>query len=195
MTKTFRDNCDINIVQRTSCEPLFPDVSTQWKMYFFVPSVYSCMHHIYGVISGRHASSDGVWSITLVARVYTTYAGEQVLVVIRFNATFLPLRPYWEKMPICFLNDAKSLKTIGCVLWCSQIVHIRPYSLNTTTAFYIVTECVEVTVLVWGRVQAKTHSYFSWPWPGLDYNFNNLSSVFYSGCSVAASVRVGEKLP
>ena len=26
MTKTFRDNCDINIVQQTSCEPLFPIV-------------------------------------------------------------------------------------------------------------------------------------------------------------------------
>jgi len=24
MTKTFRDNCDKNIVQQTSCEPLFP---------------------------------------------------------------------------------------------------------------------------------------------------------------------------
>ena len=28
MTKTFRDNCDINIVQQTSCRPLFPDVQT-----------------------------------------------------------------------------------------------------------------------------------------------------------------------
>ena len=26
MTKTFRDNCDINIVQQTSCETLFPVV-------------------------------------------------------------------------------------------------------------------------------------------------------------------------
>jgi len=26
MTKTFGDNCDINIVQETSCEPLNPDV-------------------------------------------------------------------------------------------------------------------------------------------------------------------------
>jgi len=37
MTKTFRDNCDKNIVQQTSCEPLFPDVQMQLKMYFFVP--------------------------------------------------------------------------------------------------------------------------------------------------------------
>jgi len=39
MTKTFRDNCDTNIVQQTSCEPLFPDVQMQLKMYFAVPSV------------------------------------------------------------------------------------------------------------------------------------------------------------
>jgi len=31
MTKTFRDNCDINIVQQTSCEPLFPVVQMQLK--------------------------------------------------------------------------------------------------------------------------------------------------------------------
>ena len=35
MTKTFRDNCDINIVQQASCEPLFPVVQMQLKMYFF----------------------------------------------------------------------------------------------------------------------------------------------------------------
>ena len=31
MTKTFRDNCDINIVQQTSCEPLFPVAQMQLK--------------------------------------------------------------------------------------------------------------------------------------------------------------------
>jgi len=34
MTKTFRDNCDINTVQQTSCEPLFPDVQIQLKCSF-----------------------------------------------------------------------------------------------------------------------------------------------------------------
>jgi len=29
MTKTFRDNCDINIMQQTSSQLLFPDVRTQ----------------------------------------------------------------------------------------------------------------------------------------------------------------------
>jgi len=65
MTKTFRDNCDINIVQQKSCKPLFPDVSMQLKMYFFVPSVHPCMHHNYGVISGSHACKDCVWHLIL----------------------------------------------------------------------------------------------------------------------------------
>jgi len=90
MTKTFRDNCDINIVQQTSCELLFPDVQMQLKMYFFVPFVRPCMHHNYGVISGREACRDCVWPIILDAELYTTCPGERVLVVIRFNATFLP---------------------------------------------------------------------------------------------------------
>jgi len=48
MTKTFRDNCDENIVQQTSCEPLFPDVQMQIKRYFFVPFARPCLHHKYG---------------------------------------------------------------------------------------------------------------------------------------------------
>ena len=47
MTKTFRDKCDINMKQWTSCELLFPDVRTQWNMYSFVPSVGPCMHNNY----------------------------------------------------------------------------------------------------------------------------------------------------
>jgi len=34
MKKTFRDNCDINIVQQTSCELLFPNVQMQLKCTF-----------------------------------------------------------------------------------------------------------------------------------------------------------------
>ena len=95
---TFRDNCGINIVQQTSCEPLIPDVQMQLKMYIFVPVVPPCMHHSYGVIiSGRHACSVCVWSIILDAELYTTCPGERMLVAIRFNATFLPLRPCYKK--------------------------------------------------------------------------------------------------
>jgi len=47
---------------------------------------------------------------------YETFRGERVLVVIRFNATSLPLRPYSEKLWTTFLNDAESLTTYDCVL-------------------------------------------------------------------------------
>ena len=36
--------CDINIVQQTSCEPLFTVVQMQLKTYFFVPFLRPCMH-------------------------------------------------------------------------------------------------------------------------------------------------------
>jgi len=45
------------------------------------------------------------------------------------------LRPYCEKIYTIFLNDAEILTRYFCVLWCSQNIYIRPYSLNTTTAF------------------------------------------------------------
>jgi len=46
-------------------------------------------------------------------------------------------KAYCEKICTSFLNDAESLKTYGCALWCSQIVYILPYSLNIyiTAAF------------------------------------------------------------
>ena len=49
--------------------------------------------------------------------------------------------------PTCFLNDTRSPTMHGCTLWCSQIFFtgICPYSLNTATAFYFVTECPAVT--------------------------------------------------
>jgi len=54
MTKTFRDNCDKNIVQQTSCDHLFPDVQMQLKTYFSVSFVRPCLHHKYGGISESH---------------------------------------------------------------------------------------------------------------------------------------------
>jgi len=64
------------------------------------------------------------------------------------------LRPYCEKMCTTFLNYAGILTTCGFVLWCSQIVYIRPYCLNTATAFYFVTECSDVAVFFRLRVCA-----------------------------------------
>ena len=63
MTKTFRENCDKNIVQHKSCEPLFADVQMQLKMYVFVPFVRPCMHHNYDGISESHAGKDCVRQI------------------------------------------------------------------------------------------------------------------------------------
>jgi len=81
------------IVQQTSCEPLFPDAQMQLKFCFFVPFVRPCMHHNYCVISKSLAGRYCVWPIILGAELYTTCRGERVLVVIRFNVTFLSLRP------------------------------------------------------------------------------------------------------
>ena len=107
MTKTFRDNCDINIVQQTSCEPLFPVVQMQLKTYFFVPFVRPCMHLNYGVISGSHACRDCGWHIILVAELYTTCPGERVLLATKFNVTFLPLRPLLRKYKYLFLKRCR----------------------------------------------------------------------------------------
>jgi len=161
MTKTFRDNCDINIVQQTSCEPLFPVVQMQLKTYFFVPFVRPCMHLNYGVISGSRACRDCVWHIILVAELYTTYPGERVLVATKFNVTFLPLRHCYVNTSTCFSNDAENLTTNGYVLWCSQIVCTRHYSLNTIIAFYSVIEWSNFAVSVWSMAcQSTTLSHF-----------------------------------
>jgi len=150
---------DKDIQTQLQCQNLiFPDVRTQWNMYFFVPSVRPCMHHNYGVISGRHTSTDCLGLITLVEGHCTTCRCERVLVVIKFIITFLPLRLYWDKMCTCFSKDAESL-THGCALWCSQIVYIRTYYFNIT-AFYFVTEVPAFPLLVWGRVYCAGHNAF-----------------------------------
>jgi len=162
-----------------------PQSSNAVKMYFSVPTIRPCMHHHnYGVISERHTCRDCMWPTILVARHYTTCRGERVLVVIRFNVTFLPFRPYCEKICTSFLNDTESLTMHGCALWRSQIAYVCSYSLNTTTVFYFVTEWPDVTVL--GRLHATTHFYFTWPWPGLD-------SVSYSAVVLYQVLRVSEQ--
>ena len=114
----------------------------QLKMYFFVPFVRPCMHHNYGVISESHACKDCGWLTILDAELYTTCAGERLLVVIRFNVAFLHLKHYYENTSNCFSKCAESPTSYGCVLWFSQIVYIRPYSLNTAIAFYLLCDWV-----------------------------------------------------
>jgi len=55
----------------------------------------------------------------------------------------------YENTRTCFSKDAENLTTYGYVLWCSQIVCIRPYSLNTIIAFYSVNEWSNFAVSVW----------------------------------------------
>jgi len=79
------------------------------------------------------------------------------------------LRPYCEKIYTTFLNTAEILTKYFCMLWCSQIISIRPYSLNTTTAFCFVTGCSDVTVFVCLKACAGLNTSVLYrPWPGLD---------------------------
>ena len=67
----------------------------------------------------------------------------------RFNVTFLPSRVCYENTRTCFSKHAENLTTYGYVLWCSQIVCIRHYHLNTIIAFYSVNEWMNFAVSVW----------------------------------------------
>jgi len=82
----------------------------------YVPFVRPCMHLNYGAISGSHACRDCGWHIILVAELYTTCPGERVLVAIKFNVTFLPLRLCYVNTSTCFSKDAENLTTYGYVL-------------------------------------------------------------------------------
>ena len=85
-----------------------------------------------------------------------------------FPIATLPLRPYYKKIsrPTCFSKDEESLTTFGCVLWCSRIVCIRPYSFNTTTTFYFMNECSNIAVSLWLKARrVTTHSHVTWTRP------------------------------
>jgi len=79
-------------------------------MYFFISVVRPCMHHNYGMISESHACRDCVWPIILDAQLYTTCPGGRGLVVIRFNVTFLHLRPCYEQM--CRLHVSRKMQKV-----------------------------------------------------------------------------------
>ena len=55
-----------------------------------------------------------------------TCPGERVLVATKFNVTFPPLRLCYVNTSTCSSKDAENLTTYGYVLWCNQIVCIRP---------------------------------------------------------------------
>jgi len=147
MTKTYRDNCNINIVQQTSCALLFADVQTVKNVLFhsFCTSMYTSQ--LWGEFRKAYIQRLCV-VYSFGSRALYNLPWRASISIIRFKVTFLPLRPYWEKMCTCFLNGEKSLTTYGCMLHCSQIVYVRPYSLGTTTTFYFVNKSLDITVLV-----------------------------------------------
>ena len=104
----------------------------------------------------RNACRDCEWHIILVAELYTTCPGEGVSVTTKFNVTFLPLRLCYVNTSTCFSKDAENLTTYGYVLWCSQIVCTRQYSLNTIIAFYSVIEWSNFAVSIWSMACQAT---------------------------------------
>jgi len=83
------------------------------------------------------------------AELYTTCPGKRVLVGTTFKVTFVPLRLCYEDTCTCSSKDAENLTTYAYVLWCSQIICIRPYSLNTVIVFHSVNELSNFAVSVW----------------------------------------------
>jgi len=116
--------------------------------------------------------------ITLGAELYPTCRGERVLVVIRFKATFLPLRPCCEKyVAYLFLERCRKSSNVwlhalvqsGCLHSSLFFEHYKPHCTLRLSARTL--QCLHATIL----------SFFTWRWPGLD-------SVSYSRCSVVPSV-------
>ena len=83
MTKTFRDNCDKNIVQQTSCEPPLPMFQCSYKCSFsFLLYAHVRITIMVEFQKVMHACKDCVWPIILDAELYTTCPGERVLAVM-----------------------------------------------------------------------------------------------------------------
>ena len=152
----------------------------QLKMYFFVRFVRPCMHHNYGGISESHACKDCLWPKILDAKIYTTFPGERVLVVMTHQVqcnipTFEVLIS--KNMHLFLERRRRSTNVMVACFWRSQIVYILPYSLNTTTAFYFVTECSDIAVFVSLRV---CMSQCICTLPGLDQEVASQSAVVLS---------------
>jgi len=125
MTKTFRGNCNTNIVQQTSCEPLFPDVQMRVKnvcFRSFCTPVYasqlwcnfrkSCMQRLCVACNfGCRALYNLSWS-------WRASVGSHL---VQYNIpTFEALL---RKNVIFSKKMLDSLTTYGCVLRCCQIVY------------------------------------------------------------------------
>ena len=103
------------------CVHIFSSIFIFVSFHAIAAILYCHLPCFFHAISGSHACRDFMWPMILDAELYTTCSGEWVLVAIRFNVAFLPLKPCYEKTHL-FLESAESLTTYGCVLWWGQIM-------------------------------------------------------------------------
>ena len=141
------------VCSKQAASLFFSVVQMQLIMYIFVPFVRQCMHHSYGVTSGSHACRDCVWPIILDAELYTTCPGERVLVVMTHQVQCTGDIPTFEALlrenMYLFLERCRRSNNV----WLPALTQSDcPYSLNTATALYFVTECSSTAVFVRLRV-------------------------------------------
>ena len=170
MTKTFRDNCDKNIVQQTSCEPLFPDVKTSNSVKnvlhrsFYTPMYASqswwtfrkwCMQRLHVAYNfgcrslyylprrasvSSHDSSGSMWHSYIWGIIK-----KKLYVLLercrRSNNVRLPASTQSD----C-LYSSLFFEHYNCVLLCDWVLgHYSVYSFD--------------------GVHATMHFYVTWPWP------------------------------
>jgi len=93
-------------------------MSSQQTWIYLTHSVYTKSVYFrkrkvaYNWLSGSHACRDCVWPIILDAELYTTCPGERVLVAIRFNVTFLPLKLCYENTRDLFLERCRNSNNV-----------------------------------------------------------------------------------
>ena len=113
--------------------------------------------------------SSNLWTIILVAGLYTTCPGERVLVVIRLNATLLPLRLYCEKNVYLFVERCRKSNNV----WLRALM--QSHSLYSSLFFEHYNRILfcdwvlgRYSVCCLRTCHTTTHPYFTWPWPRLD---------------------------
>jgi len=95
-----------------------------------------------------------MWPIILDAELYTTCPGERVLVVMthQVQCNIPTFEALLRKNRYLFLERCRRSNNVWLRTLTQSDCVFRPYSLNTTTAFYFVTECSNIAVFVRLRV-------------------------------------------
>jgi len=125
------------------------------------------MHHNYGEIQKVIACKDCVWPIILDAELYTTCPGERVLAVMthQVQCNIPTFKAVLRKNMHLFLETCRRSNNVMVACFEQSDCYILPYSLNTATAFYFVTECSDIAVFIRLRVCMSQYIRTS---PGLD---------------------------